>query len=87
MHVDGAQPPAQLEWVEGVRALQSGDELLSRGILADGPGVTATGKREIESGLVTLRRADPEISHADALLGVHQSGPTVRLPTKVVYDG
>jgi hypothetical protein len=86
MHVDGAQPPAQLEWVEGVHALYRGDELLSHGILADGPGVTATGKREIESGLATLRGVDAEISHADVLLGVHQSGPTVRLPTKVVYD-
>jgi hypothetical protein len=85
MHVDSAQRPGQLEWVEGVRALHRGDELLSHGILSGGPGVTATGKREIESGLATLRRADPEISHADALLGVHQSGPTVRLPTKVVY--
>jgi hypothetical protein len=83
LRVDGAQRQAQKEWVDGVRVLQRGDELLARGILAKG---SATGKREIESALSTLSRATLEISHADTLLGVHQSGPTVTLPTKIVYS-
>jgi hypothetical protein len=85
MHVDSAQRPAQLEWVEGVRALQRGDEQLSRGIDTDGSRVAAAGKREIQSAFETLRRANSKISHADALLGVRQSGLTVSLPTKVFY--
>ena len=44
-----------------------------------------TGKREIQSGLATFRLADSQIGHADALLGIHQSGPTVRPPTKIIY--
>lgn len=88
MHVDPAQRPAQRDWVQGVRTLGRGDQQLSRGITAVRYGHThlpVTGKREIQSGLTTLRLADSQISHADALLDVDQSGPTVRLPTQIVY--
>ena len=86
MHVDPAQRPAQREWVKGVRAQQRGDDLLSRGILANSSRDTATGNREINAGLKVLRGADTEIGHADAQLGVHQSGPSTRLPKKVFYS-
>jgi hypothetical protein len=88
MHVDPARRSAQRDWVQGVRTLRRGDEQLSRGIIAVRYGHThlpVTGKREIHLGLATLRLADSQISHANALLGVHHSGPTVRLPTKIVY--
>ncbi len=85
MHADPSQRPAQREWVKGVRAQQLGDDLLSRGTNANGARDTETGNREINAGLKALRRANSEISHADALLGVHQSGPSAKLPTKVVY--
>jgi hypothetical protein len=88
LHVDQAQRSAQRDWVEGVRTLSRGDEQLSRGIIAVRYGhihLPVTGKREIHLGLATLRLADSRISHADALLGVHQSGPTVRLPNKIAY--
>jgi hypothetical protein len=87
MHVDPTGRSAQRDWVKGVRTLSRGDEQLSRGIIAVRYGHThlpVTGKREIHLGLATLRLADSQISHADALLGVHQSEPTVRLPTKIV---
>ena len=86
MHADPAQRPAQLEWVKGVRAQQLGDDLLSRGILANTIGHTATGNPEINAGLKMLRGANAEISHADAQLGVRQSGPSTRLPKKVFYS-
>ena len=86
MHAAPAQRPAQLGWVKGVRAQQLGDELLSRGILANGIRDTATGNREITAGLTMLRGANREISHADAQLGVHRSGPSTRLPNKVFYS-
>jgi hypothetical protein len=88
MHVDPAQRSAQHDWVEGVRTLGRGDEQLNLGIITVRYGHThlpVTGKHEIQSGLTTLRLADSQISHADALLGVHQSGRTVRVPTKIIY--
>ena len=88
MHVDQTQRPAQRDWVEGVRTLGRGDQQLNLGIITVRYGHThlpVTGKREIQSGLTTLRLADSQISHADALLGIHQPGPTVRLPTNIIY--
>jgi hypothetical protein len=86
MHVDQAQRSAQRDWVEGVRTLGRGDAQLSYGIdsVRTFPP-QATARREIQSALTTFRRGDSQISHADALLGIHQSGPTARLPTKVIY--
>ena len=86
MHVDQAQHLAQREWVEGVRTLARGDQQLSNSI--EGVRIipiTAAARRDIQSALATFRHADSQISHADALLGVRQPGPTVRLPTKIVY--
>jgi hypothetical protein len=88
MRVEKAQQSLQRAWVEAVSTLQRGDEQLDRGITAVHYGnshMSATGKREIQSALATLRRADSQISHVDALLGIHQSGPTVGLPTKILY--
>jgi hypothetical protein len=86
MHVDQAQHSAQREWVEGARALERGDEQLSNGIESVSTiPINAAARREIKSALTTFRHADSQISHADALLGVHQSGPTVGFPTKVIY--
>jgi hypothetical protein len=86
MHVDRAQHSAQQEWVDGTRALGRGDEQLSDGIESVSIiPIRAAARREIQSGVTTFRHADSQISHADALLGVHQSGPTVTFPTKVVY--
>jgi hypothetical protein len=87
MHVDRAQRSAQREWVEGVRALERGDEQLSNGI--ESVRIIppqAAARREIQSALATFRHADSQISHADALLGVRQPGPTVGFPTKIVYQ-
>jgi hypothetical protein len=88
MHVDPTRRSAQRDWVEGVRTLSRGDEQLNLGIITVRYGDThlpVTGQHELQSGLATLRLADSQISHADALLGVHQSGRTVRVPTKIVY--
>jgi hypothetical protein len=86
MHVGQAQRSAQRDWVEGVRTLGRGDAQLSYGI--DSVRIfppQAAARREIQSALTTFRRGDSQISHADALLGIHQSGPTATLPTKVIY--
>ena len=86
MHVDQAQRSARREWVKGARTLERGDEQLSKGIQAVSIiPINAAARREIQSALATFRYADSQISHADALLGVHRSGPSVRLPSKVVY--
>jgi hypothetical protein len=86
MHVDQTQRSAQRQWVEGARTLARGDQQLSDGIerVTIIPINTAA-KREIQSALATFRHADSQIGHADALLGVHPSGPTVGFPTKVIY--
>jgi hypothetical protein len=86
MPADRAQRPAQLEWVKGVREQQLGDDLLRRGIIADGKlHPTATGIRETNAGLAHLRIANDDIRHALTLLGIPHAQPSVRLPTKVVY--
>ena len=88
MHVEKAQQSAKRGWVQGVSTLERGDEQLNRGIIDVRYGalhMSATGKRDIQSALATFRRADSQISHVDAPLGIHQSGPTVGLPTRVLY--
>jgi hypothetical protein len=86
LHVDQAQRSAQRDWVEGVRTLARGDEQLSNGIESVSfIPIRAAAKRKIQSALATFRHADSQISHADAQLGIHQSGPTVKPPTKVIY--
>ena len=86
MHVDHAQQSAQREWVEGASTLERGDEQLSTGIESVSLiPPQAAARREIQSALATFRHADSQISHADALLGVHQSGSTVGFPTHVIY--
>lgn len=88
MHVEEAQQSLQPEWVEGVSTLERGDAQLSLGIIDVQNGdlrMSATGKRDIQSALARLCRADSQISHVDAQLGIHQSGPTVRLSTKILY--
>ena len=84
MHVNPAQRAAQQEWVAGVRTLGHGDEQLSDGIQsARTIPPHAAAKRQIQSALTTFRHAD---SHADAVLDIHESAPTVALPTKVIYE-
>ena len=88
MHVDRAHHSAQRQWVKGVRTLERGDEQLNRGIQAVSIiPINPAARRKIQSALATFRHADSQIRHADALLGVHQSGPTVGFPSKVVYLG
>jgi hypothetical protein len=84
-HADGAQRPAVTEWLSGVHAQLRGDELLGRGILEHQVGNPATGNREMMAALEALHQTDSAIAHADALLGVHSSRPSVRLPTHAVY--
>jgi hypothetical protein len=83
LHVDSAQRPAQTEWAEGMHTLQQGDEWLDHAVGGSSVGLSATARREIASAFATLRRADSQISHADALLGIHPSKTTVTLPTKI----
>ena len=83
LHVDSAQRPAQTEWLEGMRTLQQGDEQLNHAIDLNRSLSATAIRREVTSAFTTLRRADSQISHADALLGIHQPQPTVTLPTKI----
>jgi hypothetical protein len=83
LHVDSAQRPAQTEWAEGMHTLQQGDKQLDHAVGLSGFPLSATARREIASAFATLRRADSQISRADALLGIHQPKPTVTLPTKI----
>jgi hypothetical protein len=64
LHVDGAQRPAQQEWVKGVRTQQLGDQQLSIGV-NDNVGHEGT--------------------TAKAVLGIHRSRPSARLPKNVLY--
>jgi hypothetical protein len=88
IHAAPAKRAAQHEWVDGIRRLEHADQQLSHGIqnVKIIPPHAAT-KREIQSALRTFRHADRQISHADAQLGLHASGPAVKLPTGIVYQG
>ncbi len=69
-----------------MRTLARGDEQLSNGIESVSfIPIRAARQTKIQSALATFRDADSQISDADALLGIHQSGPTVKPPTKVIY--
>jgi hypothetical protein len=83
MHVTRAQRAAKRGWVTGVSAQRLGDDMLFRG-LYHREASRAADRREANAGLATLRRADSEIGHVDATLGVHRAGPSARLPRRLV---
>jgi hypothetical protein len=83
MHVPPAQRAAQREWAAGVSAQRRGETMIFLGLYAREPSRAADG-HEADAGLVTLRHGDSEIAHADATLGIHQSGPSARLPPTII---
>jgi hypothetical protein len=87
LHVDPARRQAQQEWIDGVRAVEQADEQLSNTTKNIDLPVRPAARRTIQSALTTYRHANFEIAHADALLGVHESRPTVQFAAKVSYQG
>ncbi len=86
MPVDGAQRPAQQQWLQGVRDLRTGDEQIIHGSeRISGEPIPTSVTREIAAGFSTLRHANALIAGADARLGVGHPSVTATLPGKVLY--